>query len=138
MNTKLLISTFIVIILAGFASGLYIGLTYKDGGTDAVAEPAENGSLAGSFIVTAYCPCKKCCGKWSDGHFANGQEVSFPAIAAPPNIPFGTRINVPGYGVAKVKDRGGAIKGNKLDVYFPDHEQAKAWGKQTLTVEILK
>ncbi len=51
MSYKLLISTFIVIILAGFASGLYIGLTYKDGGTDAVAEPAETGSLAGSFIV---------------------------------------------------------------------------------------
>ena len=33
MSYKLLISTFIVIILAGFASGLYIGLTYTDGGT---------------------------------------------------------------------------------------------------------
>ncbi|KKN05796.1 hypothetical protein LCGC14_1083920 [marine sediment metagenome] len=164
MSNKLLISTFIVMFLWGDIAGAVITILITDGGSDAVAEPVETGSLTGSFIdpndepyclfcdaaifrdqshscrkiVTAYCPCKKCCGKWSDGHFANGQEVSFPALAAPSNIPFGTRINVPGYGVAEVKDRGGAITGCRLDVYFNDHATAEAWDRQILTVEILK
>ena len=160
MNTKLLQSAFGIMCII---LGILIGMLVLNG-MDAVAEPVENGSLAGSFvdpndepyciycdaaifrdqshsckrIVTAYCPCEKCCGKWSDGHFANGQEVSFPALATPPNIPFGTKISVPSYAVADVKDRGSAITGCRLDVYFPDHQQAVEWGRQTLIVEILK
>ena len=55
MSNKLLISTFIVCIAAGIVGGIIIGLLYgevtgKDVvNTDAVAEPAETGSLAGSF-----------------------------------------------------------------------------------------
>ena len=90
------------------------------------------------FIVTAYCPCELCCGRWSDGHFANGEKVRELAIAAPKEIPFGTLIDVPGYGIAEVKDRGGAIKGNKIDVYFDEHEVAKKWGVQELKCKIIK
>ena len=51
--------------------------------------------------------------------------------------PFGTRMNIPGYGWGVVKDRGGAIKGpDRLDVFFPSHARTKEWGRQTLMVEI--
>ncbi len=137
MNTNITISTYNL-----FASwclftvlGILIGILVLNDTDEATEGEAEGSAI---YTVTAYCPCEICCGKWSDGHFANGQEVSFPAIAAPSNIPFGTKIHVPGYGVAKVKDRGGAIKGNKLGVYFPTHEQAKQWGKQELKCEVLK
>ena len=91
-----------------------------------------------TFIVTAYCPCELCCGRWSDGHFANGEKVRGLAIAAPKEFPFGTLIDVPGYGIAEVKDRGGSIKGNKIDVYFDEHEVAKKWGVQELKCKIIK
>lgn len=55
-------------------------------------------------------------------------------LAAPPEIAFGTRMFVPGYGVGVVKDRGEAIQGDCLDVYFDDLERARAWGRQRLTV----
>ena len=57
-------------------------------------------------------------------------------IAAPPDIDFGTRVFVPGYGTAVVKDRGGAIQGDRLDVYYDDVEQAKLWGRKRLPVLI--
>jgi len=91
-----------------------------------------------TFIVTAYCPCEKCCGRWADGYFATGEKVGGLAIAAPKEIPFGTLIDVPGYGIAEVKDRGGSIKGNKIDVYFDEHEVAKKWGVQELKCKIIK
>ena len=51
--------------------------------------------------------------------------------------PFGTRINVPGYGWGVVEDRGGAIKGpERLDLYMYSHDDALAWGKKTIFVTI--
>ncbi len=88
--------------------------------------------------VSAYCPCKKCCGKWADGITASGKPAVGLIVAAPPNIPFGTILDVPGYGICAVWDRGGAITGNRLDVLFPTHEQAKQWGVQYLMVKVVK
>ncbi len=87
-----------------------------------------------TFEVTAYCPCDKCCGKWADGITASGVKAVGKIIAAPKHIPFGTKIYVPGYGLAEVQDRGGAIKGNKLDLLFPTHQEALNWGRQKLNV----
>ena len=124
-----------IIALCIFAAAIFFGDSV---GTDAEVVAGPGTEAWASYVVTAYCPCEKCCGKWSDGYFANNEPVSFPAIAAPPNIPCGTRINVPGYGVAVVKDRGGAIKGNKLDVYFPTHDAALEWGRQVLDIMVFK
>lgn len=88
--------------------------------------------------VTAYCPCKKCCGDHADGITANGYVLQSgdKAIAAPPEYAFGTVMYVPGYGVARVLDRGGAIKGDRIDVFFSSHQAALNWGVQMLEVEI--
>ena len=82
--------------------------------------------------VTAYCPCESCCGEWSDGHFADGSEVGGKAIAADTtHYTMGTTMDVPWYGIAVVKDRGGVIKGkNRLDLYFSTHQAALVWGLQ--------
>jgi 3D (Asp-Asp-Asp) domain-containing protein len=88
------------------------------------------------MIVTAYCPCRKCCGPHARGVTASGKKVRRGMCAADKSIPFGTVFNVPGYGRAVVDDRGGAIRGNRLDVYFPTHAQARAWGRRTLTITI--
>jgi 3D (Asp-Asp-Asp) domain-containing protein len=55
-------------------------------------------------------------------------------VAAPPDIRFETVLDVPGYGRAVVADRGGAIQGRRLDVLFPTHSQARAWGVRFLAV----
>jgi len=96
-----------------------------------------------TMIVTAYCPCKICCGKHAKGITASGKNVRYNRgkfVAADIRLlPFGTRLTIPGYASnrpVEVIDKGGAIKGNKLDVFFKTHEQAKKWGKQELLVQI--
>jgi len=95
--------------------------------------------------VTAYCPCSKCCGKWADGITASGHKIQSGDhfVAAPKIFPFGTTMIIPGYPLAgqageevEVEDRGGAIKGDRLDVFFPTHQEALNWGVQILDVEI--
>ncbi len=126
-----------LLIIIFLCTAIFIqGLIFINIGKDA-AEPVENGSLAGSYIVTAYCPCSECTYPYTDGYFANGEKVSYPALAAPSTIPFGTRMYVPGYGVAEVKDRGGVITGNRLETFFLDHQQAKEWGVQELMIEVV-
>lgn len=93
--------------------------------------------------VSAYCLCEQCCQKWSKIYprrTASGHVIkpTDKFCAAPPEIPFGTMINIPGYGTVKVEDRGGAITKNRIDVYFNDHETALRWGRQYLEVKIKK
>lgn len=86
--------------------------------------------------VTAYCPGRCCCGQFADGITASGVPAVGRIIAAPPEIPFGTEIYIEGYGYAKVEDRGGAIKGKRLDVLFPSHQQSVNWGVHYLRIEL--
>lgn len=90
----------------------------------------------GIFVVTAYCPCEKCCGKWADRITASGYiiQTGDKFCAADPMIPFGKVLDIPGYGVVPVLDRGGKIRGTKLDVYFDSHKDALKWGKQELEI----
>ena len=90
--------------------------------------------------VTAYCGCEKCCGSHADGITASGYKLQDgdKVIAAPKSFAFGTKICIPGYGLASVEDRGGAITGNRIDVYFHTHEEALQWGRRNLVVIVHK
>lgn len=60
-------------------------------------------------------------------------------IAVDPTvIPLGTKVYVEGYGYATAADIGGAIKGNKIDVFIPSQSEAEDWGMKTVEVKILK
>jgi len=86
------------------------------------------------FVVTAYCPCRRCCGPHARGITASGTRADHRLVAGPPSMPFGQVLEIPGYGRVRCEDRGGAIKGQRLDVLFPTHEQALAWGVKTLRI----
>lgn len=91
------------------------------------------------FTVTAYCPCPKCCGEWSDGFTYSG-ELAHEGVTVAADLnkyPLGTRLYIEGLGERIVQDRGGAINGNKLDVFFYNHEAALQFGRQELRVEVL-
>lgn len=91
--------------------------------------------------VTAYCACQRCCGPLAAGITASGRHIKKgdKLVAADKQYPFNTLMTIPGYNKGKpvkVLDRGGAIKGNKLDVYFDSHREALQWGVKTLKVKI--
>src|SRR3954454_21670959 len=55
----------------------------------------------------------------------------------PKVIKLGSKVYVPGYGYAIAGDTGGAIKGNKIDVFIPSQKAAIQWGRKTLKIQIL-
>lgn len=63
----------------------------------------------------------------------------YSSIAVDPRvIPLGTRLYIPGYGYGVAEDTGGAIKGNKIDLYFNSESEANNWGVRSVDVYILK
>lgn len=93
-------------------------------------EPQETPETrADVFTVTAYCPCEKCCGAYANGYTATGEKaIQGVTIAADPDVlPMGTEIEMDGH-TYTVQDTGGAIAGNRLDLYFDSHEDALRWG----------
>ena len=100
------------------------------------------------FILTAYCSCEKCCGKWALNRPKDeyGNDIVYTAtgtvakqgrtIAVDPEyIEYGTKVIIDGVTYV-AEDCGGAIKGNRIDVYFSDHQRALEFGKCTKTVYI--
>ena len=91
--------------------------------------------------VTGYCPCPKCCGEYSDGITANGHKIrpGDTFVAADKRYSFGTEMVIEGYSngqTIKVLDRGGAIRGNKLDAFFHTHQEALEWGVRHIDVKV--
>lgn len=107
------------------------------------------------MTVTAYSPDPRSCGDSADGITATLHSVMTNAhrlVAADPKIlNYGTILSVPGYAevshgeganvvkeptLVPVLDCGSKIKGYKLDVLYPTHEEAMKWGKRVLPVTV--
>ena len=93
----------------------------------------------GTFKLTAYCNCSKCCGKWAGGKTASGTTPTAGRTIAVDTsvIPFGTKVVING-NTYIAEDTGSAIKGNRIDVYFSSHQSALNFGKQSAEVFIYK
>lgn len=90
------------------------------------------------FKVTAYCSCSKCCGKYSSGYTASGTKATAGrTVAASSSYAFGTKLLINGKEYV-VEDRGGAINGNRIDIYMSSHKAAVAWGVRYLPVKVVK
>ncbi len=95
------------------------------------------------MTVTGYSPDERSCGDSADGLTATMHSVTTNAmklVAADPTVlPYGSMISVPGYdteSIVPVLDCGGAIKGDRLDLLFPTHEEALKWGRQRVLVTV--
>lgn len=112
---------------------------------ESVAETLRAGAGRGGdwveYRVSFYCPCSVCCqGNSPDvgGHgltAAGHPPIESETVAADWSVwPKGTLIEIEGLGLRLVSDKGGAIKGKRLDVYVADHDRAKRLGVQRLKV----
>jgi 3D (Asp-Asp-Asp) domain-containing protein len=72
------------------------------------------------------------------GITASGTKARRGTIAADlRHYPYGTVMQVPGYGKGVVEDTGTAMKGpGRIDVYFSTRARALQWGRQSLTVKV--
>ena len=97
---------------------------------------------------TAYCSCEKCCGKYAANRQRdeNNEPIVLTAsgsrakskytISMSSNFEFGTKVYIDGIGLCEVMDRGSAVKGNVIDIYFDSHEEALNFGRHTINVKI--
>lgn len=67
-------------------------------------------------------------------------KAGVSTIAADPSVfPLGTVLYVPEYGYGIVADTGSAIKGSKIDLYFPTTKAVYSeWGKRDVQVQVVK
>lgn len=96
-----------------------------------------------NMVVTGYSPDARSCGASADGITASGYSVwtngMYMVAADTRMLPFGTLVSIPGYNnglPVPVLDRGGAIKGRRLDLLFPTHEIARQWGRQSVEITV--
>lgn len=69
----------------------------------------------------------------------SGTQVSRGTVAIDPRIiPLGTKIYVEGYGHAECLDTGGAIKGNRIDLYMDSREECFEFGRKNVKVYIIE
>ena len=104
--------------------------------TDAVSTSETTGTNLGKFKVTAYCSCAQCCGKTNGITSSGTKATANHTIAASTQFAMGTKLKINGI-VYTVEDRGGAISGNRIDIYMDSHSQALAWGVRYLNVELV-
>ena len=103
----------------------------------------------GEFKLTAYCSCEKCCGEWALNRpkDENGKDIVYgstgtilvagTSIATDPSvIPYGSQVEINGH-IYTAHDTGGAIQGNRIDVYFDNHQDALNFGVQYAEVFLI-
>lgn len=112
------------------------GTKFFDGRPVRVAKTIE-------MIVTAYSPDARSCAGSDDDLTATLHHVTtngFKLVAADPRVlGYGSMLSIPGYDqgrIVPVLDCGGKIKGNRLDVLFPTHEEARKWGVRKIKVNV--
>lgn len=104
----------------------------------------ENGSYTslGEFELTAYCPCPICCGIYSNmtnPTTASGTRATQGRTIATDTkvIPFGSKVVINGK-IYTAEDTGGAIKGNRIDIYYESHTEALYFGRQKAQVYLVQ
>jgi 3D (Asp-Asp-Asp) domain-containing protein len=84
--------------------------------------------------ATAYTPFDD----GQSGITASGIPARHGIIAVDPRvIPLGTRVFIPGYGMALAADTGGAIRGHKIDLCIEEYNEAIRFGRRKVEVYIL-
>jgi 3D (Asp-Asp-Asp) domain-containing protein len=108
----------------------------------------KNSRTVGQILqvrTTAYAPFDNVSGMCNDGdptHTSTGTYPDWGTIAVDPKIiPYGTKLYIPGYGLAIAEDTGGALRNKsdvRIDLYVDTYAQAKEWGVRLLDVIILE
>ena len=88
----------------------------------------------GTFTITHYCACAKCCGKYSSGYTATGTLATEGRTVAvdPKVIPLGSKIRINGH-VYVAEDTG--VSGHMVDIFVSSHDEAIKKGCYKATVE---
>lgn len=86
-----------------------------------------------TMIMEATAYCTGCDGVGTKT--ASGTRIRQGVVAVDPKmIKLGTWLYIEGYGFAQALDTGGAIKGNRIDLFMESCSEAKKWGRRKVKV----
>ena len=93
----------------------------------------------GKFSLSFYCPCEICVGKKKEVKTATGTvpKAKHTIAVDPKVIPLGSIVYIENYGYFIAEDTGGNIKGNRIDIFVNNHEEAIKLGRKKANVYIL-
>lgn len=120
-------------------SKTYVKGEAKAPGDAAQASVTQTAGLRslGTFRTTAYCPCYQCSEGWGRRTSTGAIARSGHTIAVDPRvIPYGSRVMIGGV-IYTAEDRGGAVKGNHIDIFFDSHSQTRQHGTRSEEVFLL-
>ncbi|MBS4201471.1 DUF348 domain-containing protein [Bacillus sp. FJAT-49732] len=102
------------------------------------ASAAPSGGKEMYMNATAYTAyCNGCSGITATGINLRANP-NLKVIAVDPNvIPLGSKVWVEGYGYAVAGDTGGAIKGNRIDIFVASKEEAYRFGRRQVKIRVL-
>lgn len=104
----------------------------------AAANTQATQSKSITVTATAYtAECAGCSGITKTGVNLKANPNAKVIAVDPSVIPLGSKVYVEGYGYATAEDTGGAIKGNKIDVFVPNRNDALQWGRKQVKVTII-
>jgi len=76
---------------------------------------------------------------WTGNRTASGSWPSRGTIATDPRvIPLGTELYIEGYGPAVAADTGGAIQGQRIDLYMDSKDECLQWGRRMVEVRVIE
>ena len=106
---------------------------------DIIPEEIKDRVSLGDFTITAYCPCEICCPGTSDGlTYTETVATEGRTIAVDPGvIPLGSTVEIDGRSYI-AEDIGGAVRGNRIDIFFNYHSDALTFGKQNFAVYMIE
>ncbi|WP_277585089.1 3D domain-containing protein [Psychrobacillus antarcticus] len=101
--------------------------------------PPDGPGIEMTVEATAYTAyCYGCIGITAYGIDLRANPEEKVIAVDPTVIPLGTKVWVEGYGEAIAGDTGGAIKGNRIDVFIPTYDGAIEWGRQEIILKIME
>lgn len=128
---------------------LILGNLYRYADEKRVGEISPNFSLfkqerivsLGVYIISAYCPCEICCGIKSTenyGRTSSGEiAVEGVTIATDNNIiPIGFQVLINEKKYIS-QDKGGSIRGNRIDIFFNNHQDALNYGIKKVEIFLI-
>jgi 3D (Asp-Asp-Asp) domain-containing protein len=125
--------------IVGPQTGRALGLTSWLGSNTVSRAGSVRGAQTVSMVATGYDSSYESNYPFYGQPSFIGMPLQRGVVAVDPNvIPMGTRLYIKGYGDAIAADQGGAIKGNRVDLFFDSHQEAMDWGIKTVKVTILK
>lgn len=150
MNCSKIYKIFLTALIA-FLLGLLLGVSASSPSSDKAEnntseETSEPGLMVkesvtvkelGEFVITAYCPCESCSDEYGFMTSTGVIATEGRTVAVDPKvIPYGTEVIIDGHTYV-AEDCGGAIKQNKIDIFFENHEDTEDFGKQSSPVSII-